>query len=183
MKLRYFSCEAILNNNSTDWSIPLSENFHVWKKSLGCIITKKDLNGRIDIIARPKMQVQHCLMIYNREIFKVIDWEPQKLPAAAKDGLEDRGDEERPLDTGPGGSPKTEAYIRRLKNTHLALHLACMLSLVQLCDPMGRSQPGSSVHGIFLARILDWVAMPSSSSWPRDWTLVSCISCIAGRYP
>ena len=89
MKLRYFSCEAILNNNSTDWSIPLSENFHVGKKSLGCIITKKDLKGRIDITAQPKMQVQHCLMIYNREIFKVIDWEPQKLPAAAKDGLED----------------------------------------------------------------------------------------------
>ena len=40
--------------------------------------------------------------------------------------------------------------------------------------------PGSSVHGILQARILGWVAMPSSRgfSWPRDRTLVSCISSI-----
>ena len=33
------------------------------------------------------------------------------------------------------------------------------------------SLPGSSVHGILQARILEWVAMPFSrgSSWPRDW--------------
>ena len=41
--------------------------------------------------------------------------------------------------------------------------------------------PGSSVHGILQARILEWVAMPSSrsSSQPRDQTQVSCI---AGRF-
>ena len=46
-----------------------------------------------------------------------------------------------------------------------------------LCDPTDSSPPGSSVHWILLARILEWVAMPSSrgSSWPRDWTFVSCI--------
>ena len=40
--------------------------------------------------------------------------------------------------------------------------------------------PGSSVHGIFQARILEWVAISFSrgSSWPRDRTWVSCISCI-----
>ena len=49
-----------------------------------------------------------------------------------------------------------------------------------LCDPMNRSLPGFSVHGILQARILEWVAMPTSkgSSQPRDRTLVSCI---AGR--
>ena len=31
-----------------------------------------------------------------------------------------------------------------------------------LCDPMDCSPPGSSVHGIFQARILEWVAIPSS---------------------
>ena len=38
-----------------------------------------------------------------------------------------------------------------------------------LCDPMCCSPPGSSVHGIFQARILEQVAIPSSkgSSWPR----------------
>ena len=47
-------------------------------------------------------------------------------------------------------------------------------SCVTLCDPMDCSPPGSSVHGILQARILQWVAMPSSrgSSWPRDWTRV-----------
>ena len=41
--------------------------------------------------------------------------------------------------------------------------------------------PGSSVHGISQARILEWIAMLSSrgSSWPRDQTGVSCI---AGRF-
>ena len=45
------------------------------------------------------------------------------------------------------------------------------------------SPPGSSVHGILQARILEWVAMPSSrgSSPPRDQTQVSYISCI-GRW-
>ena len=44
------------------------------------------------------------------------------------------------------------------------------------CHPMDYSPPGSSVHGIFQARILEWVAIPFSrgSSWPRDWTQVSC---------
>ena len=44
-----------------------------------------------------------------------------------------------------------------------------------LCDPVNCSPPRSSVHGILQARILEWVAMPSSrgSSWPRDQTWVS----------
>ena len=39
---------------------------------------------------------------------------------------------------------------------------------------------GSSVHGIIQARILEWVAMPSSrgSSQPRDLTRISYVSCI-----
>ena len=47
-----------------------------------------------------------------------------------------------------------------------------------LHGPMDCSPPESSVHGIFQARILEWVAMPSSrgSSQPRDWTQVSCIA-------
>ena len=44
-----------------------------------------------------------------------------------------------------------------------------------LCDPMGCSLPGSSVHGIFQERILAWFAISFSrgSSRPRDWTWVS----------
>ena len=45
------------------------------------------------------------------------------------------------------------------------------------CDPMDCSPPGSSVYGIFWARILEWVAVSSSrgSSRPRDQTCISCI--------
>ena len=41
-----------------------------------------------------------------------------------------------------------------------------------LCDPTDCSPPGSSVHGIFQAWTLEWVAISFSrgSSWPRDWT-------------
>ena len=54
-------------------------------------------------------------------------------------------------------------------------------SCLALCDPMDCSLPGSSVHGILQARILEWVAMPFSrgSSWPRNWTQVSRIG---GRF-
>ena len=63
----------------------------------------------------------------------------------------------------------------------------CVLSHfrhVWLCNPMDCSPPGSSVHGIFQARILEWVVIPFSrgSSWPRDWTHVSWVSCIAGGF-
>ena len=46
-----------------------------------------------------------------------------------------------------------------------------------LCDPMDCSLPGSSVHWIFQARILEWAAISFSrgSSWPRDRTQVSRI--------
>ena len=47
-----------------------------------------------------------------------------------------------------------------------------------LCDPMDTSLPGSVIHGIFQARILEWTAISFSrgSSWPRDQTWVSCIA-------
>ena len=59
--------------------------------------------------------------------------------------------------------------------------------VAQLClilgDPMDCSLPGSSIHGIFQARTLEWVAMSSSrgSSRPRDRTGVSYVSCL-GRH-
>ena len=52
----------------------------------------------------------------------------------------------------------------------------CVRSVAQshqtLCNTMDCSPPGSSVHGILQARILEWVAMPSSrgSSRSRDWS-------------
>ena len=45
-----------------------------------------------------------------------------------------------------------------------------------LCNPMDCRLPGSSVHGISQARVLEWVAISFSrgSSWPRYSTIVSC---------
>ena len=60
------------------------------------------------------------------------------------------------------------------------IHKIHAQSCPTLCDPMDFSLPGSSVHGILQARILEWVAIPLSkgSSQHRDRTWVSCI---AGR--
>ena len=69
-----------------------------------------------------------------------------------------------------------------LAHTRLSLVLSPLAqSCLTLCDPMHYSLPGSSVHGILQARILEWVAMPycRGTSQPRNQTRVSCI---AGRF-
>ena len=68
----------------------------------------------------------------------------------------------------------------KLSGLRCPCSLSCF-SRVQLCatNPMDSIPPGSSVHGIFQARTVDWVPMPSSrgSSQPRDSTPVTYISC------
>ena len=62
------------------------------------------------------------------------------------------------------------------RNWYMALKMKMSVaqSCPTLCDPMDCSPPGSSVHGILQARILEWVAIPFSrgSSWPRNQTWV-----------
>ena len=52
-----------------------------------------------------------------------------------------------------------------------------------LCDPVDCRSPGSIVHEILQAKILEWIAMPSfgGSSRPKDRTCVSYISCTGPR--
>ena len=59
------------------------------------------------------------------------------------------------------------------------LRVKSLQSCSTLCNPMDCSLPGSSVQGIFQARILEWLAMPSSRGiFPsRDCTHISYISC------
>ena len=59
-----------------------------------------------------------------------------------------------------------------------SLFLLVATSCPTLCNLMDCSPPGSSVHGILQARVLEWVAIPSSrgSSRPRNRTLVSLIA-------
>ena len=58
-------------------------------------------------------------------------------------------------------------------------HVLCLVAqlCLMLCDPRDCSPPGSSVHGIYQARILEWVVMPFSrgSSQPRDRTCVPVV--------
>ena len=59
----------------------------------------------------------------------------------------------------------------------------CVLSYLTVYSPIDCSPPGFSVHGIFQARILEYVAISYSrgSSRPRDWIHITCISCIGRR--
>ena len=68
------------------------------------------------------------------------------------------------------------AFCAKIQSVFLVTKLC-----LTLCDPMDCSLPGSSVHGIFQARILEWLAISFSrgSSWPRDRTHISCIT---GRF-
>ena len=75
-----------------------------------------------------------------------------------------------------GYSPKPTFLGWRSWRSEYILLLGRFSCVWLFATPMGCSLPGSSVHGILQARILDWVAMPSSSgsSWPRDRTGVHC---------
>ena len=85
---------------------------------------------------------------------------------------------------GPNSSP--QSTLQKLNDLAYRVlpHPPCSKfkaqSCLTLCDPKDCSSPGSSVHGILQARILEWVAISFSraSSRPRDRTRVSRI---AGR--
>ena len=87
------------------------------------------------------------------------------------------------LDVNTAASPSyCFAYLALFCLAKLGI-FPCLLAQLcpTLCCPMGCSPPDSSVHGIFQARILEWVAILFSreSSQPRDQIPVSCI---AGRF-
>ena len=77
------------------------------------------------------------------------------------------------------GGWSTEAGIRVFKPGREVKVLVAQLCLT-LCDPVDGSPPGSSIHGLLQAGILEWVAISFSrgSSRFRDCTWVFCI---AGR--
>ena len=78
--------------------------------------------------------------------------------------------------------PQTLLYwVRQVGQAALLCSVA--QSRPTLCDSMECSLPGSSVHGIFQARTLEWAVISYSraSSQPRDRTHISCISCIGRR--
>ena len=64
------------------------------------------------------------------------------------------------------------------------MHAKLLQSCPTLWDPVDCSLPGSSVHMILQARILECVVKSSSKQpfWSRDWTYLSCGPCIAGGF-
>ena len=52
-------------------------------------------------------------------------------------------------------------------NVNVKVKVLVTLSCPTLCDPMNHSPPGSSVHGILQARILDWIAISFSRDLPN----------------
>ena len=74
--------------------------------------------------------------------------------------------------------------IRKLYLLLCILYIMFVCSTVQLCptlwDPMDCAPPGSTVHRIFQARIVEWIAISYTrvSSWPRDRTCGSSVSSI-----
>ena len=85
---------------------------------------------------------------------------------------------------------RSTMYVRTVRGKHSAsvsqkYKYMCVCSVVQscptVCSPMDCSPPGSSVHGISQARVLEWVAISFStgSSQSRDQAHISCTSCIS----
>ena len=81
----------------------------------------------------------------------------------------------------PGGDEKVIIFQRGSINYSIGLCIAKWSEVAQscltLCDPMDCSLQCSSVHGVFQARVLEWVAISFSrgSSQPSDQTWVSCM--------
>ena len=63
-------------------------------------------------------------------------------------------------------------------NNCFILKNCCLVANLRptLCGPMDCSPPGFSAHGISEAKMLEWavISFSNRSSWPRDWTHVSC---------
>ena len=85
-------------------------------------------------------------------------------------------------------SNQRHVYVTLFPSTSSS-RFVCLCSVAKmcwtLCDPLGCSQPGSSVRGISQARKLEWgaISFHRGSSGPRDRAHSSCpISCTAGKF-
>ena len=90
---------------------------------------------------------------------------------------------ENPMDRGTWcttlyGVAWTEQLTQQQKEMNICYMCICTQSCLTLYDPMYCSPPGSSIHGIFQTRILEWVVIlfSSRSSRPRDRTQFSRIA-------
>ena len=82
------------------------------------------------------------------------------------------------------GSRYLDILGQMISLRNIMLCAKSLQSCLTYCNPMDRSSQGSSLHGILQARILEWVAMPSSwgSSQPRNCICISCLLALAGGF-
>ena len=82
-----------------------------------------------------------------------------------------------------GGRQKSWLHVKGEIYMYIYTQSRLTLSLT-LCDSMDCNPPGFSVHEVFQARILEWIAISSSrgSFWSRDWAYVSWVSSLAGEF-
>ena len=99
-----------------------------------------------------------------------------------------------PMDHGPPGSSVHRILQARIlewvassfSSDQVSSELSEWSEVAQSCltlfDPVGCSLPGSSVSGIFQARVLEWVAISFSESYgsPHIFFII-CVSCLEGR--
>ena len=101
-------------------------------------------------------------------------WKPgDELTARPQTQQLERGQVPFPHSRGPGDLTR----VVTCGGNKLHVWAKWLQSCPTLCGPTDYSPPGSSVHGILQARILEWVAICFSwgSSRPRDWACVSCL--------
>ena len=91
-----------------------------------------------------------------------------------KSNLPDSGQQTCPIHL-PKWSPCSSPCAKQKVRCFLFYCCLVIQSCPTLCDPMDSNPLGSSVHGVFQARILEWIVISFSrgSSQPRDWTQVS----------
>ena len=116
-----------------------------------------DQKGKWDLISTTSPSLSHQGSLFTKPPVFHITCPLLSCPVKGT-GIEENEHEERIL-----------AYIY--------IGYTCARSCPAFCDPTDCSVPGSSLHEIFLVRILERVAISSFrvSSWPRDWICVSCI--------
>ena len=97
------------------------------------------------------------------------------LPCLGRGGWEKEG-KDKEKEGKNSASYLTATYYIKME----CVHAKSLQSCPTLCNPMDWGPPGSTVLGILQARVLEWIAIPSSrgSSRPRDRTRISHISCI-----
>ena len=144
--------------------------FQLWS----CVTFEACVHECVRLLGTPELQSARLLCLWDSPRMQE-HW--SRLPVPSPGDLPNPGIELASL-----ASPATAGGVFffyhwchvMVRLLNLCMSAKSLQSCLTLCDPMDCSLPGSSVHGILQASILEWVAMPSSrgSSQPRDWTCI-----------